>query len=137
MRNDLMSRRKLFVNSTGLPSAAEIFDIGLAFADSRRPIITSLTDVVSGSAFRGDSQVEGGSPENSATNYPIIQLTRIGSEQVLFPLSDPATNRSDTSFAAETIPQPRHSFRIDAIEQQSLLMPFGGCTKLVTIQRRK
>jgi hypothetical protein len=98
------------INNSGLPGPAEIFDVGLGFADSRRPLITGATDpvltpaslVLNGWGFRGDSQADGGSSQSSGTNYPVLQLMRIDNEQVFFALSDPRTNWSDTMFSSET-----------------------------------
>jgi hypothetical protein len=95
----------------GITNSAEVFDPGLGFSDTRRPTITSSTDplvmpaslVLNGSGFRGDAETSAGSPLSSATNYPIVQLMRIDNEQVFFPLSDPATNWSDTTFSSETL----------------------------------
>ncbi len=99
------------LNNSGLVGAAEVFDAGLGFSDSRRPVIASATDpllmpaslVLSGTRFRGDSETGGGWPQSSATNFPIVQLMRIDNEQVYFPLSDPAANWSDTTFSSETL----------------------------------
>ena len=100
-----------FFPTSGYLNTAEVFDAGLSFSDARRPVIASATDpllmpaslVLSGNGFRGDSQADGGSPQSSATNYPIVQLMRIDNDQVFFPLSDPATNWSDTTFSSETL----------------------------------
>ena len=99
------------LSNLGLATAAEVFDSGLGFSDARRPVIANATDpllmpaslVLTGTRFRGDSETGGGWPQSSATNFPIVQLMRIDSDQVFFPLSDPATNWSDTTFSSETL----------------------------------
>jgi hypothetical protein len=96
---------------TAITNTTERFDAGLGFSDSRRPAIQSSTDpvvmpaslILSGSGFRGNSEANGGSPQSSATNYPIVQLMRIDNDQVFFPLSDPATYWSNTAFSSETL----------------------------------
>jgi hypothetical protein len=101
-----------FVNQfQGYTNTADLFDPGLGYSDIRRPIVTSSTEslimpaslVLSGSGFRGDSEASAGSPQSSATNYPVVQLMRVDNDQIFFPLSDPATNWSDTTFASETL----------------------------------
>jgi hypothetical protein len=95
----------------GNTNTAELFDPGLGFSDARRPVILSATDplvmpaslVLSGSGFRGDSETSAGSPQSSATNYPVVQLMRIDNEQMFFPLSDSTMNWSDTTFSSETL----------------------------------
>jgi hypothetical protein len=92
-------------------NTAELFDAGLGFSNARRPVISSSTDplvmpaslVLGGSGFQGDSEANGGMSQGSPTNYPVVQLMRIDNEQVYFPLSDPATNWSDSIFSSESL----------------------------------
>jgi len=51
-----------------------------------------------GSRFQGVSQASGGTTEDSATNYPLVQLRHIDNEQVTFLLVDPLRSWSNTSF---------------------------------------
>jgi hypothetical protein len=95
----------------GYTNTAELFDEGLGFSDARRPVISTASTplivpaslVLTGTGFRGDSEASGSSFQSSATNYPVVQLMRIDNEQIFFPLSDPTTNWSDTSFSSETL----------------------------------
>jgi hypothetical protein len=100
--------------NSGILDTAELFDStaeSLGFSDARRPVISTAPDtliqpaslILTGAGFRGDSEGSGGSFGNSATNYPLVQLTRVDNEQSFFVLSDPATNWSDTSFTSETL----------------------------------
>jgi hypothetical protein len=108
----LPSGKVLIVGGTdangGATNTAEAFDLGLGFSDARRPVISTAPNslvqpaslVLSGTGFRGDSEGSGSSVNNSATNYPVLQLLRIDNEQTFFPLSNSATNWSDTSFSS-------------------------------------
>jgi hypothetical protein len=108
----------------GTTNTAELFDAGLGFSDARRPVISTVTNplvqpaslVLTGTGFRGDSEASGSSFSSSATNYPILQLMRIDSEQTFFALSDPATNWSDTTFSSailgSTTPLPPGQYRV-------------------------
>ena len=95
----------------GTTNTAEAFDLGLGFSDARRPVISTAPNslvqpaslVLSGTGFQGDSEGSGSSVNNSATNYPVLQLMRIDNEQTFFPLSNSATNWSDTSFSSGTL----------------------------------
>jgi hypothetical protein len=92
-------------------NTAEIFDEGLGFSDGRRPVVSTATNpllqaaalIFSGSRFRGDSVASSSSTNTSATNYPLLQLTRIDNEQSFFVLSDPTANWSDTSFTSVVV----------------------------------
>jgi hypothetical protein len=110
---------------SGNLNTAETFDLGLGFSDARRPAIISATDpllmpaslVLSGSGFRGDSEANGGMSQGSPTNYPVGQVMRIENDQVFYPLSDPATNWSDSTFSSETLGAtdtllPKGSYRV-------------------------
>ena len=108
----------------GTTNTAEAFDLGLGFSDARRPVLSTAPNslvqpaslVLSGTGFRGDSEGSGSSVNNSATNYPVLQLMRIDNEQTFFPLSNSATNWSDTAFSSGTLgagtPLPRGYYRI-------------------------
>ncbi|MGK2857925.1 MAG: kelch repeat-containing protein [Thermoanaerobaculia bacterium] len=86
-------------------SSAEIYDPGLGFIETRRPQVSSVTRslrdgeavTASGSGFRGDSEASGGASgtaNSSATNYPIVQLQRLDSDQIIRPLIDAAAGWS-------------------------------------------
>jgi hypothetical protein len=92
-------------------ATADLFAIGLGFSDARRPIISGVPAFInqpapvllSGSGFLGDSEASGGATNNSATNYPLLQLMRFDNEQVVTPLSDPTMPWSDTTFTSVTL----------------------------------
>jgi hypothetical protein len=54
--------------------------------------------VASGSGFRGLSEAAGGQSTQSATNYPLVQLRRLDSEQVHWLVPDPDAPFSDTLY---------------------------------------
>src|SRR4029077_2763579 len=53
-----------------------------------------------GSRFQGISQASGGNTQDSSSNYPIVQLGRLGNEQVSFLSVDPQVGWSHTSFTS-------------------------------------
>ncbi|MGD0089090.1 MAG: kelch repeat-containing protein, partial [Planctomycetota bacterium] len=108
----LLPSGKVLVAGGGYPLAsAELFDPGLAFQDSWRPVISSATSplapgaelVLGGSQFRGISEASGGGYQSSATNYPLVLLESLVNEQSAFLLSDATTNWSDTSFTSGAV----------------------------------
>jgi hypothetical protein len=120
-------------------STADLFSEGLGFSESRRPVIsnppTSISQpgqlVLDGTGFRGDSEASGSASNNSATNYPILQLMRIDNEQSFFVLSDLATNWSDTVFSSQTLNAlPSGQYRVtiftNAIPSLSKIISIGG-----------
>jgi hypothetical protein len=131
-------------------NTAELFDGGVSFSDARGPVISTAPNtliqpaslVLTGAGFRGDSEASGGSFANSATNYPLVQLTRIDNEQSFFVLSDPATNWSDTSFTSETLSnlapgQYRVTVFTNAIPSLPKIINIGLPVQLVSVVSRK
>jgi subtilisin-like proprotein convertase family protein len=90
--------------------SAELFDLGLAFGESRRPVIATApatqtqpgTMPLTGTGFRAEN-VEGssGTTTSSPTNYPLLHLQRIDNDQTLFVRS--SGSWSDTSFTSQTL----------------------------------
>jgi N-acetylneuraminic acid mutarotase len=89
--------------------SAELFDRGLGFIEAWRPVLTSATSplplgtplAATGSQFRGISEASGSnSAQNSPTDYPLVQLRRLNSEQTHFLLADPGSTWSDSSFTS-------------------------------------
>jgi hypothetical protein len=56
--------------------------------------------LLAGSLFQGISQASGGGTQESASNYPIVQLRSIDNSQVVFVPVDPVAGWSDTSFSS-------------------------------------
>jgi hypothetical protein len=56
--------------------------------------------MLSGSLFQGISQASSGNTQDSASNYPIVQLRRLDSAQVVFLPVDPTAGWSDTTFTS-------------------------------------
>jgi N-acetylneuraminic acid mutarotase len=93
------------------PAAAELYDVGLGFNSAWQPQIATASSplalgtklILTGSGFQGISQASSGSYQDSATNYPVVQLRRLDSEQVKYLPVDPATGWSDTGFTSTAL----------------------------------
>ena len=89
-------------------ASAELYDPGLGFQEAWRPRVTAVGPVavggavgVEGSFFQGLSEASGANgSRNSATNYPLVQLRRLDSEQTVFLPIDPVAGWSDNSFTS-------------------------------------
>jgi len=96
-----------FANNTPQTYSSS-YDAGLAFLrPTWQPQISSafldsLNDgrhlFLTGSRFLGLSEASGGTTQNSATNYPVVQVRSIDNSQVVFLPSDPAFGLSDDLF---------------------------------------
>jgi hypothetical protein len=89
--------------------SAEVFDEGFGFVDASRPGIWSATSPASssypltltGSGFRGNSEASGGSgTQNSAANFPVVQIRSVDSGRVRFLAPYPNTSWSDSFFVS-------------------------------------
>jgi hypothetical protein len=89
---------------SGFTPTAELYHVGLDFDEAWRPQIARAnykkTLRLSGSLFQGISQASGGNTEDSASNYPVVQLRSIDNEQTTFLPVDPRRGWSDTSFTS-------------------------------------
>ena len=93
-------------------NSAELYDPGLGFNPAWRPVVSSYSAVLktgspvqlSGSGFRGISEASGGATNNSATNYPLVQLRRLDNEMEVWLSPDPAHPFSATSFTSKPLP---------------------------------
>ena len=83
-----------------------LYDVGLGFSAAWQPQIATFTSplnlsnsfALTGSQFRGLSEGSGGnSSQNSASDFPVVQLLGIGNEQTLFLSS---TNWQTNSFVS-------------------------------------
>ncbi len=98
-------------------ASAELYDAGLGFSAAWQPQIASASFdasarlVLIGTGFRGISSASGGNgAQDSPTNYPLVQLRRLGNEQSVFLSPDPATAVSATGFtSAPLAPFAGHS----------------------------
>jgi hypothetical protein len=88
-------------------ASAEIYDPGLGFQAAWRPNVDSVTPAAVGSAlglegslFLGLSEASGGGTQQSATNYPLVQLRRLDNEQTRFLLPDPTEPWAGDSFTS-------------------------------------
>ncbi len=83
----------------------ELYDPGLGFAASSQPQITGASFLgsakvlfLNGARFRGISNASGGGPQDSGTNYPVVQLRSVESGQTSFLLSSSSAQWSTSSF---------------------------------------
>jgi len=97
-------------------ATAELYDLGLGFSDSLRPVITSATSIsipaalsVIGSGFRGGSETSSGGTNGSATDFPLLQLERIDNEQSTF--LAPTGSWSDVAWSAFIDDLPEGAYR--------------------------
>jgi WD40 repeat protein len=86
-------------------SRAELYDVGLGFSSDWQPKFRRLKLgdrrlSLAGSLFQGISQASGGGTQDSASNYPIVQLRSIDNSQVVFVPVDPVAGWSDTRFTS-------------------------------------
>jgi len=98
-----------FTGIATVTNAAELYDIGLGFIrpDWQPQIATATATLrlgdklaLTGSRFQGVSQASGGGFQDSASNYPIVQLRSLDNSQVAFLPVDPAASWSDTAFTS-------------------------------------
>ena len=88
-------------------TSAEVYDSGLEFEDAWRPTVSSISSPLAlgnslsltGSGFRGfqRSEASGGGTNNSATNYPLVQIRRLDNEQWLWVSPSAFTDTAFTS----------------------------------------
>ena len=90
----------------------EIYDPGFGFDPSWQPSLSTVASVyevghdpleVYGSGFLGMSEASDGSNNNSATNYPLIQVRRIEGEYLKYIPYNPALSAQDTVINAMPI----------------------------------
>ena len=95
-------------------SSAELYDAGLGFQPAWRPNISFTKSpltigfdalILGGGGFTGISEASGGSSNNSATNYPIVQLRSLGNDQTVFLPSTSVNPSPNTGFVSTPIPQ--------------------------------
>ncbi len=101
-------------NSGSALASAELFDAGLGFSESWRPVVSTIPSsanqasqvVATGTLFAGLGasvpEASDGTTNSSPTNYPLLQLRRLDSEETIFLPLDSATGNSSTSFTAGT-----------------------------------
>jgi hypothetical protein len=121
-------------------ASTERFDLGFGVAPARRPLVTPATTaltpmvawVVNGSQFSGDSEASGGALNNSATNYPIVQLQRVDNDAVI---DLPSTAWSATSATVPTnCPLAQGAYRetviTNGIASVANLIRVGACDRI-------
>jgi len=92
-------------------ATAELLDAGLVPDASRRPILSSIgatgnvinpgtAPAATGTGFWPKHEASGGSTLNSATNFPIVQVTRLDNGQTTWLLRNPNAPFTDTNFTS-------------------------------------
>jgi len=94
-------------------NSSELFDLGLKYQQPWQPELNSLTSPLSlgealvcgGIRLRGYGLTEasGSATNNSASNYPLVQLRNSESQQTRWLSPDPSNPFSDTSFTSQPI----------------------------------
>ncbi|HKP67544.1 MAG TPA: hypothetical protein VJX31_13010, partial [Casimicrobiaceae bacterium] len=95
----------------GLGGRVELFDAGIGSAPAWQPQITAVTPVqigqqigVEGSLFLGVSESSGSnSNQQSATNYPVLQLRSVDSGHTAFVPADPISSWTDSTFTSQPL----------------------------------
>ncbi|HEY3319857.1 MAG TPA: kelch repeat-containing protein, partial [Planctomycetota bacterium] len=93
---------------SGFLSSAEVYGEDLGYLAPWQPSINGATSPlvlgtalsIQGAQFRGLSEASGGSGNNSATNYPVVELRSMINEHTAFLLPDPETPWTDSSFTS-------------------------------------
>ena len=108
----LLDGRVLVAGGTPAPNTSALFDVGRGELPAWRPTIGSSSDPVlrgsplnvTGSGFQGLGEGSSGfSYRNSATNYPLVQLRRLDSEQVRWLPVEPTVGWSGASFRSTPV----------------------------------
>jgi hypothetical protein len=99
--------------TSSILASAELYDVGLGFSrPAWQPIITAAPSTLTlggsltlaGTRFQGVSQASGGNSQESSSNYPIVQLRSIGTEQSIFLATASWSNTTFTSVAVNGFP---------------------------------
>ncbi len=93
-------------------ASAEIYDNGSSYPVASQPVIFSFTQplpnggalTLTGTKFKGASESSGGSTNNSASNYPLVQIQSQATGQTAFLTPDPASPFSDSTYVSKKIP---------------------------------
>ena len=101
-----------FSYPTDYISIAELYDAGLGYSNAWQPRITAVTSplnlggslMVTGAQFRGISEGSSGNTQDSATDYPLVQLRSLESGQTTFLLTTNWSTNSVTSSAVWNFP---------------------------------
>ena len=99
-------------NGNVLVTNTELCDDGLQYPPSSRPIITSATSplyqnlalTLSGTQFKGIAEASGSATNNSAANFPVVQLRNTGNNQIVMLPVDSTHPFSDTAFKSIGLP---------------------------------
>jgi WD40 repeat protein len=108
----LLNGSVLFAGGDGgvVLNSAELYDAGLGFAPTSQPVITTAMIngtsalVLTGTTFTGISSASGGnSGQDSASNYPLVQLRRLDNAQSTFLRPDPNVSMTATDYRSTSL----------------------------------
>lgn len=144
----LPSGKVLFAAGFGASStlnSAELYLEDFGIADVRRPVISTATNpiplggslTVTGTGFTGDSEASGGSSNNSATNYPLLQLRRLDSDQIVWASPATSSTRSATSYQSAPLSsllrgQYSLSIIVNGIASSATMVNVGVSTQTIS-----
>ncbi len=95
-------------NNNGGVGTVELWNLGLGYTNTSQPQITGIIPplglnsslVVTGTQFRGVAEGSGGSTQDSATDYPLVELHSLVNDQTTFL---PITNWTATSLSSAPV----------------------------------
>jgi hypothetical protein len=95
-------------NGSVYSNAAEVFDLGLGFNSAWQPQVSTASFnagrvlSITGTALRGISGASGGGTQDSATDFPRVQLRSLGNAQMMWasPASSSPTGFTSTALGA-------------------------------------
>jgi len=100
-------------DNAGMLSSAELFKYDLQFQLAWQPVIINTNSpinllgvnhiVLGGTRFKGISEASCGNTNNSASNYPLLQVRRVDNEQISFVLPDPSSPYADDAFSSRSL----------------------------------
>jgi uncharacterized delta-60 repeat protein len=100
------------LDASGDPLAsAEVYNVGLGFLSAWQPQISTATSPLrpaanlslTGLRFRGISSASDGGTPDSSSNYPIVQLSSLDSNQIVTLPVSPSAGWSDTAFQSSSV----------------------------------
>jgi len=114
----MLDERVLIEGGQSTTNTAELYDAGLGISNSRRPLVSSMTNplcqpsdlMLNGSLITGDSEGSSGSTNSSAANAPLLRLQRVDNDQFRFV---PYQIVSASSFLSTTLSDlPSGTYRV-------------------------
>jgi hypothetical protein len=110
----LLASGKVLVSggaNSALLTSSELFDVGVGFAESSRPTISSVIGSFAqafplqlvGSGFTGNSEASSGNTISSSTNFPLVHLRRLDNQQQAWLQPAASNSRSSTTYTSRAL----------------------------------